>query len=125
MPTEKPTPLSRQGEGGTQDDSRYDLRVLTAAMHDFVAGRGWYAPDSIHPQTPKNLAISLVLEASEVLEHFQWGESADRAALAGELADVFLYLVQIASVCEIDLSQAVLDKLNHNQTRTWERRHKA
>lgn len=98
-----------------------DLKTLEEAMHTFVERKGWYAPDSPRPQTPRNLAISLVLEASEVLEHFQWGENASsREELAGELADVMLYLLQIASLSEIDLGQAVLDKLDINYGRTWE-----
>ena len=51
-----------------------DLDTLTAAMNDFVASKGWLAPDSPKKQSSRNLAISLVLEASEVLEHFQWRE---------------------------------------------------
>ena len=83
--------------------------------------RSWYAPDSPKPQTPKNLAISLVLEAGEVLEHFQWREeSRQPEELAGELADVMLYLLQLASITEIDLGQAVIDKLAKNAGRTWE-----
>jgi NTP pyrophosphatase (non-canonical NTP hydrolase) len=98
-----------------------DLKTLEAAMHRFVEGKGWYRPDSPRPQTPKNLAVSLVLEAAEVLEHFQWGEAgADQAELAGELADVMLYLLQLASISGIDLGQAVLDKLAVNERRTWE-----
>ncbi len=90
-------------------------------MHAFVASKGWYDPDSPKPQTPKNLAISLVLEASEVLEHFQWGEeTTDKQELASELADVMLYLLQLSSISEIDLGQAVLDKLKTNYDRTWE-----
>lgn len=48
-----------------------DLRTLEQAMEQFVAAKGWYRPDSPRPQTPRNLAISLVLEAAEVLELFQ------------------------------------------------------
>lgn len=98
-----------------------DLDTLTAAMHAFVESKGWYRADSPHPQTSKNLAISLVLEASEVLEHFQWSETAtDPAELAPELADVLLYLLQIASLNNIDLGQAVLDKLKINDGRKWD-----
>ncbi|MAS32783.1 MAG: nucleotide pyrophosphohydrolase [Anaerolineaceae bacterium] len=98
-----------------------DLKTLEAAMHAFVTSKGWYESDSPRPQTPKNLAISLVLESSEVLEHFQWSEATrDKAELAGELADVMLYLLQLASISEIDLGQAVLDKLERNQQRTWD-----
>ncbi len=97
-----------------------DIKTLEEAMQEFVAGKGWYEANSPHPQTPKNLAISLVLEASEVLEHFQWGETAsDKAELAGELADVLLYLLQIARLHEIDLGQAVMDKLKINADREW------
>lgn len=98
-----------------------ELKDLEAAMHAFVEAKGWYAPGSPHPQTPRGLAISLSLEAAEVLEHFQWGETAaDPTALSGELADVLLYLLQIASLHGIDLEQAVLNKLNHNYGREWE-----
>jgi NTP pyrophosphatase (non-canonical NTP hydrolase) len=98
-----------------------DLKTLTEAMHAFVEDKGWYAPDSPKPQTPKNLAISLVLEASEVLEHFQWSDaSKDKAELASELADVMLYLMQLASISDIDLGQAVMDKLKVNYNRKWE-----
>jgi NTP pyrophosphatase (non-canonical NTP hydrolase) len=97
------------------------IEELEAAMHAFVESKGWYRPDTPKPQTPKNLAISLVLEAAEVLEHFQWGgSSADPNALAGELADVMLYLLQLASISQIDLAQAVMDKLRTNYDRTWE-----
>ena len=101
-----------------------DLKTLETAMHEFVASKGWYQDDSIHPQTPKNLAVSLVVEASEVLEHFQWSEETpDKDALAGELADVMLYLLQLASLSEIDLGQAVMEKLKANYGRTWENDH--
>ncbi len=96
-----------------------DIAELTARMHALVESKGWYAPDSPKAQTPKNLAISLCLEAAEVLEHFQWHETADQAALAGELADVTLYLLQLAAVSGIDLEAAVLDKLAANSLRSW------
>lgn len=98
-----------------------DLETLTQAMHDFVESKGWYADASPKPQTPKNLAISLVLEAGEVLEHFQWADdSSDKDELAGELADVMLYLMQLASISEIDLGEAVMAKLEKNYKRTWD-----
>ncbi len=98
-----------------------DIRELTQAMHHFVASKGWYEAESLRPQTPRNIATSLVLEASEVLEHFQWSEEARNPdELAGELADVTLYLLQLASVMNIDLEQAVLAKLEKNYGRTWD-----
>jgi NTP pyrophosphatase (non-canonical NTP hydrolase) len=98
-----------------------DISELTEAMHDFVRSKGWYEADSLRPQTLRNLAISLNLEASEVLEHFQWKDDlADPAGLGEELADVALYLLQIASVAGIDLEQAILDKLERNYHRKWD-----
>ena len=97
------------------------LEELTQTMHRFVGDMGWYAPDSKRPQTLRNLAISLNLEASEVLEHFQWHDKlSDPHALADELADVALYLLQLASLSGIDLEQAILNKLTRNYQRTWD-----
>ncbi len=98
-----------------------ELKELEARMHAFVQSKGWYAPDSRRQQSPRNLAASLAIEAAEVLEHFQWqAEASDPAELAGELADVALYLLQLASLTGIDLEQAILDKLAYNQERQWE-----
>jgi len=97
------------------------LAELTTLMHKLVHEKGWDDPNSKRPQTPRNIATSLVLEASEVLEHFQWTEELKKTdALAGELADVALYLLQLASVCDIDLEQAILDKVALNYIRTWD-----
>jgi NTP pyrophosphatase (non-canonical NTP hydrolase) len=95
------------------------VQELTDEMNRFVEAMGWYREDSPYAQTPRNIAISLVLEAGEVLEHFQWCEEADRQALAGELADVALYLLQLAYLTGIDLEQAILDKLELNYHRKW------
>jgi NTP pyrophosphatase (non-canonical NTP hydrolase) len=98
-----------------------DIRELTEAMHAFVRSKGWYETDSPRPQTPRNLAISLALEANEVLEHFQWDDNLkDKDELASELADVALYLLQLALVSGIDLEQAVLKKLESNANRAWD-----
>lgn len=90
-------------------------------MQAFVESRRWNQNGSARPQTPRNIAISLCLEAAEVLEHFQWDEnSRDQQELAGELADVTLYLLQLASISGIDLEEAVLAKLEQNSTRNWD-----
>ncbi len=96
------------------------MSELEERMHAFVASKGWYDPDSAKPQSPRNLAISLAIEAAEVLEHFQWHEEVtDLDGLASELADVGLYLLQLASVTGVDLEQAIVDKLAANQDREW------
>jgi NTP pyrophosphatase (non-canonical NTP hydrolase) len=93
------------------------IRGLTMAFQDLIAKAGWYDASSTKQQKPRNLAISLSLEAAEVLEHFQWDETFDAEALGAELADVALYLVQLAHVCGIDLQQAIEDKLAVNYDR--------
>lgn len=97
------------------------LQALTEIMHAFVSAKGWYGRDSKRPQTLHNIATSLVIEAAEVLEHFQWGDNdLDREALASELADVALYLLQLASLADIDLQDAILHKLSVNYDRSWD-----
>lgn len=97
------------------------LSELSQAMDDFVRSKGWYEPASPRQQTPRNIAISLSLEAAEILEHFQWTEQAiNREELSGELADVSLYLLQLARLNEIDLEKAILQKLAVNYTREWD-----
>jgi NTP pyrophosphatase (non-canonical NTP hydrolase) len=96
-----------------------EIHDLTDEMNRFVEAMGWYRADSPCRQTPRNIAISLALEAAEVLELFQWGEETNRDALAPELADVMLYLLQLAYLTGVDLEQAVRDKLALNYTRRW------
>ena len=98
-----------------------DIEELTGTMHQFVKAQGWYEEDSPRPQTLRNLAISLNLETSEVLEHFQWDDTlSDTDSFAAELADVVLYLLQIASIAGINLEEAVLKKLERNYDRSWD-----
>lgn len=102
-------------------DSREDsLAQLRDAVRRFATERGW---ERFH--TPKNLAMALAGEVGEVLEVLQWltpEESAslepgDHEALALELADVLLYLVRLADVCDIDLAAACERKLVINAER--------
>lgn len=98
-----------------------DIKQLTDEMHRLVESKGWYAQDSKRPQTPRNLAVSLAIEAAEILEHFQFTDAVkDRDELGSELADVTLYLLQLASVSGIDLEQAVLKKIEVNKSRQWD-----
>jgi len=97
-----------------------ELRELTERMNSFVAAKGWYDPGSPKLQSERNLAISLSIEAAEILELYQWKESGvDRQELGGELADVLLYLLQLASIAGIDIESAVLTKLEQNNDRSW------
>jgi 8-oxo-dGTP diphosphatase len=98
-----------------------NINELTQTMHEFVRTMGWYEINSLRPQTLRNLAISLNLEAAEVLEHFQWDENLkDPKSFSDELADVMLYLLQLASLSGIDMEKAVLSKLEKNYHRKWD-----
>lgn len=109
----------RRVNRGAEGYFRMELSELCFRVDSFVRDKQWYGQDSAKPQTPKNLAISLAIEAAEVLEHFQWSDSADSGQLAGELADVLIYTAQLANVTKIDLEAAVRQKLAINQERTW------
>ncbi len=97
------------------------IKELTDIINQFVTDKGWYADDSIFPQTPRNIATSVAVEAAEILEHFQFSDMPKRREeLAGELADVANYLFQLAYLLDIDLERAILDKLKVNYGRSWE-----
>lgn len=98
-----------------------NIRDIADEMDRLVKNKGWYEPGSKRPQTPKNMAVSLCIEAAEVLECFQWDDDApDTGVLAAELADVMLYLLQLARLSNIDLQKAVLEKIEVNHHRSWD-----
>src|SRR3972149_10956049 len=92
---------------------------LTERMQRFVKDQGWYDEGSPRPQTLRNLAMSLSIEASELMEHLQWAESPrDQQGWREELADVLLYLMQLARLSGVSLEQAALGKLQKHGGRT-------
>ncbi|WP_158899732.1 nucleotide pyrophosphohydrolase [Burkholderia sp. L27(2015)] len=101
-----------------KSELRSDLVELRELVRQFVGERDW---DKFH--TPKNLATALSVEASELLEPFQWLVSGNKSelneasltAIRHEMADVLVYLVQLADKMEVDLFQAVLEKMALNR----------
>lgn len=93
---------------------------MRTAVRRFVRERDW---ERFH--LPKDLAIAISVEASELLERFLWRDPApaatlsseDRSAIAEELADVVIYGVSLADVLEVDLSDAVLAKLKKDEAK--------
>lgn len=89
-------------------------------MAEFVAERDW---EQFH--TPKNLAMSVAIEAAELMEPFQWltpeaslklKEDPARLQHVGEeLADVLCYALALANRLELDVTQAVINKLGKNR----------
>ncbi len=98
-------------------DSTTTIADLKDRVRTFVDERDW---QRFH--TPKNLAMSVAIEAAELMEVFQWVESADaparaedqRTALEDEMADVCCYLLSLANAAGVDLSAAVQRKLQKN-----------
>lgn len=76
------------------------------AVDEFVRARDW---GQFH--TPANLAKSISIEASELLECFQWSDDADEARVREELADVATYCILLAERLGVDLDEIVLEKL--------------
>lgn len=91
-----------------------DLQGLIQDLRNFAQARDW---EQFH--SPKNLASALSVEAAELLEHFQWLTEAQsrslpqdkRAEVGAEMADVFLYLLQLADKLGIDLVEAARSKM--------------
>ena len=103
-------------------DETTTLADLRDAVDRFVDARDWY---DYH--TPKNLAMSIAIEAAEIMEHFQWSTIAEaqafmddpenRAEVADELADVMIYCLSFANATGVDVSQAIRKKLARNEHR--------
>ena len=93
------------------------LNSLTLQLRQFAAARDW---EQFH--SPKNIACALSVEAAELLEHFQWLtdeqsrnlDAAAKQAVGHELADVLLYLLQLADKLGLDLLQEAERKLALN-----------
>ncbi|MDI6746219.1 MAG: nucleotide pyrophosphohydrolase [Rhodocyclaceae bacterium] len=94
-----------------------DLDALKLALRDFAAARDW---QQYH--TPKNLAMAMIVEAAELVEHFQWATPEESrapspeklAAIRDEVADTLIYLVELADALDIDLIAAAKDKIAKN-----------
>lgn len=97
-----------------------NLPAIRKRIREFRDARDW-----MQFHTPKNLAISITLEAAELLEHFQWKtaeESEEHAqtateALADEMADIAIYLIELADNLGIDLETAILRKIDKNEAK--------
>jgi len=99
-----------------------DIQALQRRLREFANEREW---DRFH--SPKNLSIALAVEASELLERFQWltdEESRrlvecpeDYRAVIEEVADVMIYLIRLADKLDVDLEQAVAAKMHKNAER--------
>jgi NTP pyrophosphatase (non-canonical NTP hydrolase) len=103
-----------------EDNTRYHcttLDELALELRRFADERHW---EAFH--TPKNLASALIVEAAELLEHFQWLTQeqsrelppATKQEVAHEIADVLLYLTRLADQLGIDMLAAASEKMGMN-----------
>lgn len=103
-------------------DTQTTVGALRQAVADFVADRDWQPFHS-----PKNLSMSIAIEAAELMERFQWltteeaqeaiADPSERAAVADELADILIYCLSMGNALDLDISSAVLGKLQTNEHR--------
>ncbi|MEW6512399.1 MAG: nucleotide pyrophosphohydrolase [Pseudomonadota bacterium] len=95
----------------------HDLTSLRDALREFSAARDWR-----QYHTPKNLAMAMIVEAAELVEHFQWATPEESlkpapeklAEIRDEVADTLIYLVELADALDIDLIVAARDKIAKN-----------
>jgi NTP pyrophosphatase (non-canonical NTP hydrolase) len=97
-------------------DTKTTIAEIKRWVDEFSTERDW---GKFH--LPKNLAMSVAIEAAEIMELFQWSPSetlerpiGDDSALAEEMADVLSYLLRLASVTGIDLASAMQAKMLKN-----------
>lgn len=98
-------------------DAETTLQQLKDRMARFVGERDW---EQFH--TPKNLSMSIAIEAAELMEHFQWltvEESKNLAAqeladIGEELADIVIYALSLSNVLDLDLSRTIVAKMEKN-----------
>ena len=117
MPPNRNTPVHY-----AQMDDHTTLADLRRRIAEFIAARDW---EQFH--TPKNLSASIAIEVAELLEHFQWLTDEQAAAamqdeekladVADEMADVIIYTLSLANALDVDVSEAVLGKLERNEGR--------
>jgi dCTP diphosphatase len=97
-----------------------DLLALSRRLREFAQAREW---EQFH--SPKNLAMALIVEAAELVEHFQWLnqeqshqlDSRQHEEVALEMADILIYLIRIADQLNIDLAEAAQRKIEINEKR--------
>ncbi len=103
-------------------DNNTTVAQLREMIRNFSRNRNW-----LEKQNPKDLTMALSVEASEILEIFQWIDSKDAFKVQDdekvyehikeEVADVFWYLMRLCDSLDIDLSDAVFDKEKKNASK--------
>ena len=86
------------------------MKDLCRKIDEFAEQRNWK-----RYHTPKNLTMSIAIEAAELMECFQWNDGdIDNSNPEEELADVMIYCLRLSSVLGIDMRKEILNKLEKN-----------
>jgi len=103
-------------------DSDTTLTDAKQMISRFVEERDW-----LQYHDPKNLVMAMMSEVGELADHFRWVNNTDSRALAissehatevsDELADIMMFAIEFASVCDIDIASAITSKLEKNAER--------
>jgi NTP pyrophosphatase (non-canonical NTP hydrolase) len=102
-----------------KNDNTTTVEELKDLVRAFIAEREW-----AKYHDPKNLSMSIAIEAAELMEHFQWLKSDEleahlkdektRGEVGEELVDILSYVISLANVMKLDLSQTLKDKMEKN-----------
>ncbi|HQR50658.1 MAG TPA: nucleotide pyrophosphohydrolase [Methylophilaceae bacterium] len=100
-----------------KEEGQDRLDALRERLRSFVRERDW---EQFH--SPKNLAMAMIVEAAELVEHFQWATEQEshelgpekRAKVEQEIADTFIYLLRLSDVLGVDLIEAAHRKMDLN-----------
>ena len=103
-------------------DSTTTISDLKKLVAKFIADRNW---EQYH--LSKNLAMSIAIEAAELMEYFQWKDHAEsqlalshpptKAEIGAELADVLIYAISFALQADLDISEIIQTKMEKNESR--------
>ncbi len=98
--------------GSDKKDRETTLQELKDLITKFREDRNWGKN-----HTPKNLAISIAIEAAELMEHYQWEtyQNQDEVAIREEMADIFIYCLNFATIYDFDIASAILEKIAKNE----------
>jgi dCTP diphosphatase len=102
----------------SQEKDSLDFQVMQTRLREFAQARDW---EQFH--SPKNLSMALIVEAAELVEHFQWLTEPQSTSLpadklqqvAYELADIFIYTLRLADRLHVDLPATVQRKIELNE----------
>jgi len=93
------------------NDETTPILVLKTHVRDFIEKRNW---QKYH--NPKDIAIAISVEAAELLDIFKWRRNGyEKERIEEEVADIMIYLLSLANVLYIDLTQVILEKLRADE----------